>query len=58
MHHGVEIKTHDGTVLRGWFYPAGTKAPVVIMSAGVSRVLICSYTENLANSNPKLVIWN
>lgn len=32
----IEIKTHDQTTLRGWFYPAGSKAPVIVMSPGVS----------------------
>lgn len=35
MREDIEIKTHDQTTLRGWFYPAGAKAPALVMSAGV-----------------------
>ncbi|OAG33984.1 hypothetical protein AYO21_11884 [Fonsecaea monophora] len=38
MHQDLEIKTHDGTTIRAWFYAAGPKAPVIILSAGLSGV--------------------
>lgn len=38
MREDISFRTHDGVVLRGWFYPAAEKAPAVIMSPGVSAV--------------------
>ncbi|KAF2971713.1 hypothetical protein GQX73_g1779 [Xylaria multiplex] len=38
MREQVEIKTHDQTTLRGWFYQAGSKAPVVVMSPGMPGI--------------------
>lgn len=38
MSQNVEIQTHDETLLRGLFFAAGPKAPVVIMSPGVRRI--------------------
>ncbi|PKX93527.1 alpha/beta hydrolase [Aspergillus novofumigatus IBT 16806] len=34
----LEIKIHDGTLLRGHLYAAQPKAPVIIMSAGLSGI--------------------
>ncbi|GKZ24479.1 hypothetical protein AbraIFM66951_010703 [Aspergillus brasiliensis] len=61
MHHGVEIQTHDGTTLRGWFYPAGTKAPVVIMSAGLSGIkehFLPSYAERFQKAGYAVVLYD
>ncbi|RSM00807.1 hypothetical protein CEP52_008923 [Fusarium oligoseptatum] len=38
MREDIQISTHDQTILRGWFYPTGTKAPVVVMSPGFSGI--------------------
>ncbi|KAF9771385.1 hypothetical protein IL306_010977 [Fusarium sp. DS 682] len=39
MREDVEIKTHDQTTLRGWFFPVEkTVAPVIVMSPGFSGI--------------------
>lgn len=38
----IAFKTNDGLTLKGWLYPAGEKAPCVIMSHGVCHVLSLS----------------
>ncbi|TVY29186.1 Polyketide transferase [Lachnellula hyalina] len=34
----ISFKTTDGLELRGWFYPAGNKAPTVILSHGLTGI--------------------
>ncbi|KIW36488.1 uncharacterized protein PV06_11255 [Exophiala oligosperma] len=40
----VSFKTKDQLTLRGWFYPAGDKSPVVILSHGLKE----QYLDNFA----------
>ncbi|RFU31758.1 hypothetical protein B7463_g4601, partial [Scytalidium lignicola] len=35
----IEFKTRDGLTLRGWFYPAGKKAPTVILTHGLGSII-------------------
>ncbi|KAL2814695.1 Alpha/Beta hydrolase protein [Aspergillus cavernicola] len=61
MPQDVEIKTHDGTILRGWFYPAGTKAPVVIMSAGLSGIKehhLPAYAEQFQRAGYAVILYD
>lgn len=36
-HQDVEFKTLDGLTIRGWLYPAKSRAPAIIITPGVSR---------------------
>ncbi|QKX59076.1 uncharacterized protein TRUGW13939_06206 [Talaromyces rugulosus] len=61
MAQNVEIRTHDGTVLRGLFYPTQPLAPVVIISAGLSGIkehFLPAYAERFQKAGYAVVLYD
>ncbi|OJJ07924.1 hypothetical protein ASPVEDRAFT_89157 [Aspergillus versicolor CBS 583.65] len=61
MAQKLDIKVHDGTILRALFYPAQSKGPVVIMSPGLSGIkehYLPNYAERFQKAGYAALIYD